>query len=146
MDSDHHPLCVRGNNKRERGRERGIRRRGNWNEVDREQFQEKLEMMEEGKDKLQEEIETEILKIRKIIAEREEKRMNNNRRGRIYALNYLINRQLGKEKGSKMTVIFIDLKAAFDLVDKEMLIKTMRARGVKEELVDRSGGVKLKVE
>lgn len=101
MDSDHHPLCVRGNNKRERGRERGIRRRGNWNEVDREQFQEKLEMMEEGKDKLQEEIETEILKIRKIIAEREEKRMNNNRRGRIYALNYLINRQLGKEKGSK---------------------------------------------
>lgn len=74
--------------------------------------------MEEGEDKLQKEIETEILKIRKIIAEREEKRMNNNRRGRIYALNYLINRQLGKEKG-KMTVIFIDLKAAFDLVDKE---------------------------
>lgn len=63
----------------------------------------------------------------------------------IYALNYLINRQLGKEKG-KMTVIFIDLKVAFDLVDKEMLIKTMRARGVKEELVDRSGEVKLKVE
>lgn len=74
--------------------------------------------MEEGEDELQKEIETEILKIRKIIAEREEKRMNNNRRGRIYALNYLINRQLGKEKG-KMTVIFIDLKAAFDLVDKE---------------------------
>lgn len=71
--------------------------------------------MEEGEDELQKEIETEILKI---IAEREEKRMNNNRRGRIYALNYLINRQLGKEKG-KMTVIFIDLKAAFDLVDKE---------------------------
>lgn len=101
--------------------------------------------MEEGEDELQEEIETEILKIRKILAEREEKRMNNNRRGRIYALNYLINRQLGKEKG-KMIVIFIDLKAAFDLVDKEMLIKTMRARGVKEELVDRSEGVKLKVE
>lgn len=63
----------------------------------------------------------------------------------IYALNYLINRQLGKEKG-KMAVIFIDLKAAFDSVDKEMLIKTMRARGMREELVDRSRGEKLKVE
>lgn len=63
----------------------------------------------------------------------------------IYALNYLINRQLRKEKG-KMAVIFIDLKAAFDSVDKEMLIKTMRARGMREELVDRSGGEKLKVE
>lgn len=45
-----------------------------------------------------------------------------------------------------MAVIFIDLKAAFDSVDKEMLIKTMRARGMKEELVDRSRGEKLKVE
>lgn len=44
-----------------------------------------------------------------------------------------------------MAVIFIDLKAAFDSVDKEMLIKTMRARGMREELVDRSGGKKLKV-
>lgn len=39
----------------------------------------------------------------------------------IYALNYLINRQLVKDKG-KMTVLFIDLKAAFDSVDKERLI------------------------
>lgn len=39
----------------------------------------------------------------------------------IYALNYLINRQLVKEKG-KMTVLFIDLKAAFDSVNKERLI------------------------
>lgn len=72
MDSDHHPLvvCVRGNNKRERGERGGIRRRGKWNEVDREQFQEKLGVMEE------------MLKIRKTIAEREEGRMNNkNRRG-----------------------------------------------------------------
>lgn len=54
----------------------------------------------------------------------------------IYALNYLINRQLGKEKG-KITVLFINLKTAFDSVDKERLIKTLRARGVSEELVDR---------
>lgn len=45
-----------------------------------------------------------------------------------------------------MAVIFIDLKAAFDSVDKEMLIKTMRAREMREELVDKSGGEKLKVE
>lgn len=37
--------------------------------------------MEEGEDELQEEIETEMLKIRKTIAEREEGRMNKNRRG-----------------------------------------------------------------
>lgn len=38
--------------------------------------------MEEGEDELQEEIETEMLKIRKTLAEREEGRMNNkNRRG-----------------------------------------------------------------
>ncbi|XP_071572354.1 uncharacterized protein [Temnothorax nylanderi] len=54
----------------------------------------------------------------------------------IFALNYLVNRQIGKEKG-KMTVFFVDLKAAFDSVDKRVLIKTMRERGVRQGLIDR---------
>jgi len=59
-----------------------MRRRGKWNEEDREQFQEKLGMMEGGEGELQEEIETGMLKIRKTIEKREEGRMDNkNRRG-----------------------------------------------------------------
>ncbi|XP_024877156.1 golgin subfamily A member 6-like protein 22, partial [Temnothorax curvispinosus] len=54
----------------------------------------------------------------------------------IFALNYLVNRQLGKEKG-KMTVFFIDLKAAFDSVDKEVLIRAMTEREVRQGLIDR---------
>ncbi|XP_071648500.1 uncharacterized protein [Temnothorax longispinosus] len=54
----------------------------------------------------------------------------------IFTLNYLINRHLGKEKG-KMTVLFVDLKAAFDSVDKEVLIKAMKERGVRQGLIDR---------
>lgn len=53
----------------------------------------------------------------------------------IYAINYLINRQLGREKG--MFALFIDLKAAFDSVDRGELVSTMRERGVREELMDR---------
>lgn len=34
----------------------------------------------------------------------------------IYALNYIINRQLGRDKGT--IALFIDLKAAFDSVDR----------------------------
>jgi len=34
----------------------------------------------------------------------------------IYTLNYLVNRQLGKEKGG-MIALFINLKAAFDSLE-----------------------------
>ncbi|XP_067217103.1 LINE-1 retrotransposable element ORF2 protein [Linepithema humile] len=54
----------------------------------------------------------------------------------IYVLNYLVNRQLGKKKG-KMTALFIDLKAAFDSVDRGILVGAMRERGVREGLVER---------
>jgi len=53
-----------------------------------------------------------------------------------FTLNYLINRQLGKVKGG-LTVLFVDLKAAFDSVDRDILISTMRERGVREGLIDR---------
>lgn len=55
----------------------------------------------------------------------------------VYILNYLINRQL-REGIKKMTVVYIDLKAAFDSVDKEVLAKIMREKGVKEGLVVKS--------
>lgn len=44
-----------------------------------------------------------------------------------YALNYIINRQIGRKAG-KLTAVFIDLKAAFDSVDKKVLIEAMRER------------------
>ncbi|XP_067207866.1 golgin subfamily A member 6-like protein 22 [Linepithema humile] len=54
----------------------------------------------------------------------------------IYIMNYLVNRQLEKKKG-KMTALFIDLKAAFDSVDRGVLVGAMRERGVREGLVER---------
>ncbi|XP_029680877.1 uncharacterized protein LOC115246303 [Formica exsecta] len=54
----------------------------------------------------------------------------------IYALNYLINREIGK-KGGKMTAVFIDLKAAFDSIERKILIRVMRKRGIREALVKR---------
>lgn len=41
----------------------------------------------------------------------------------IYVLNYVANRQIGRV-GGKLVVMFIDLKAAFDSVDKGVLVET----------------------
>ncbi|XP_024871881.1 uncharacterized protein LOC112454616, partial [Temnothorax curvispinosus] len=46
----------------------------------------------------------------------------------IYVLNYLINRQVNEKKG-KMVVMFVDLKAVFDSVDRRILVEAMRKRG-----------------
>lgn len=54
----------------------------------------------------------------------------------IYVINYLINKQLGK-KGGKMVALFLDLKAAFDSVDRGVLIDAMKESGVREELSKR---------
>jgi len=54
----------------------------------------------------------------------------------IYVLNYLVNRQIHKERG-KLVAFFVDLKAASDSVDREVLGKAMRERGVGEGLVKR---------
>ncbi|XP_077255544.1 uncharacterized protein LOC143893719 [Temnothorax americanus] len=54
----------------------------------------------------------------------------------IYVLNHLINRQVNGKKG-KMVVMFVDLKAAFDSVDRRILVEAMRKRGVREGLVER---------
>ncbi|KAM0728548.1 Retrovirus-related Pol polyprotein from type-1 retrotransposable element R2 [Formica fusca] len=54
----------------------------------------------------------------------------------IYVLNYIVQRQIAKPKG-KVISLFVDLKAAFDTVDKEILIRSIRERGVREGLIER---------
>lgn len=54
----------------------------------------------------------------------------------IYVLNYLINRQVNGKRG-KMVVLFVDLKAGSDSVDRRVLVEEMRKRGVREGLVRR---------
>lgn len=49
----------------------------------------------------------------------------------IYVLNYLVNRQLGR-KGDKMAVMFMDLKAAFNSVERGVSTREIRGRGVRE--------------
>lgn len=44
--------------------------------------------------------------------------------------------QLEKKKG-RMAALFVDLKAAFDSVDRKILVKTMRERGIREGLIVR---------
>jgi len=48
----------------------------------------------------------------------------------IFTLNYFINRQIGR-KGEKLIVVFVDLKAAFDSVDRGILLSALRERGVR---------------
>lgn len=58
-------------------------------------------------------------------------------RGRgSFKLNYLVGRQISKPKG-KLVSFFVDLKAEFDSVDREVLVEILRERGVREGLVER---------
>lgn len=54
----------------------------------------------------------------------------------IYVLNYLVQKQINKEK-RKLVSLFVDLKAAFDTVDREVLIRMLRDRGLREGLTER---------
>jgi len=54
----------------------------------------------------------------------------------IFTLNYFINRQIGR-KGGKLITVFVDLRAAFDSVDRGILLRALRERGVREGLVVR---------
>lgn len=51
----------------------------------------------------------------------------------VFVINYLINRQIGRKRG-KLVALFVDLKAAFDSVDREVLVGTMRECGIREGL------------
>jgi len=56
----------------------------------------------------------------------------------IYVLNYLVNRNISRE-GGKLIALFVDMRAAFDMVNREILLTAMRKRGVREGLVRRCG-------
>jgi len=43
---------------------------------------------------------------------------------------------VGRKKGG-MVAMFVDLKAAFDSVDRKILLNTMKERGIREGLVER---------
>jgi len=53
-----------------------------------------------------------------------------------YIMNYLAQRQIRREK-KKLISVFIDLRAAFDSVDREVLTRALRERGVREGLIER---------
>lgn len=54
----------------------------------------------------------------------------------IYVLNYLVNKKLGMKKG-KVIAMFVDLKAAFDSMDRGVLMEAMRQRGIRKGLIER---------
>lgn len=54
----------------------------------------------------------------------------------IYAMNYLISRQV-KRGGGKIVVVLVDLKAAFDTVDRSVLLRTMRKKRIRRGLIGR---------
>lgn len=54
----------------------------------------------------------------------------------IYVLNYMVNRQIGRE-GEKLVALFVELRAAFDSVDRGVLVEMIRRKGIREGLVRR---------
>jgi len=50
----------------------------------------------------------------------------------VYVINCLINRQLGKGKG--MTALFVDLKTAFDSIDRRVLVESKEEKGIRRSL------------
>lgn len=54
----------------------------------------------------------------------------------IYKLNYLMNRQLRK-RGWKLIILFVDLKAAFDPVNRGVLMEEMKRKGIRKGLIER---------
>lgn len=54
----------------------------------------------------------------------------------IYILQHIIEKELVKEKG-KLFTFFVDLKAAFDKVDRKILWEAMKKLGISPKLIDR---------
>jgi len=67
----------------------------------------------------------------------------------IFVLNYLINRQIGKKEG-KLIAVFVDMRTAFDSLDRGILLSTMRERERERERdegrTDRKGSEAVKKE
>lgn len=54
----------------------------------------------------------------------------------VYVVNHIIKREL-KRKGGKVFGFFMDLRAAFDRVDRRELWKAMETRGIRTGIVER---------
>ena len=54
----------------------------------------------------------------------------------IHTLNYLVNRNLGR-KNEKLIAVFVDFKATYDSVNRKVLWKGMRERGINKGLIER---------
>ena len=54
----------------------------------------------------------------------------------VYVLNYLVNKQVAYKQG-KFVAMFVDLRAAFDSVDRRMLLRALEKRAVKKGLRER---------
>lgn len=54
----------------------------------------------------------------------------------IYVLNFMMNRRVLDNKG-KLVVLFVNMKAAFNSVDRDILLESIRSKGVREGLVVR---------
>ena len=57
----------------------------------------------------------------------------------IYVLNYVIGREL--EKGKEVIAVMVDLKAAFDSVDRGVMRKRLKEEGISKRLRDRIGEI-----
>jgi len=51
----------------------------------------------------------------------------------VYTVNYVANKELSKKSG-KVFAFFVDLKAAFDKVDRRKLNETMKKIGIEDNL------------
>ncbi|XP_071581724.1 uncharacterized protein [Temnothorax nylanderi] len=55
----------------------------------------------------------------------------------VYVLQHVVKRELRK-KGGKVYGFFVDLKAAFDRVDRKVLWEAMEKRGIRKGLIERT--------
>lgn len=55
----------------------------------------------------------------------------------IYVLNYVANKQISRKGGNMVALLFVDIRAAFDSVDKGVLIGMIRKKGIREGLIRR---------
>ncbi|XP_024870720.1 golgin subfamily A member 6-like protein 22 [Temnothorax curvispinosus] len=124
LEEKHNSAIIQERRSREEGNYRGISLLCTAYKVYAEVLRSRLEMESEEKGMVPEN-QTGFRKGRSTI--------NN-----IFVLNHLIQKERRKgDKVEKVYALFADLKAAFDNVDREILWKILREKGIKEQLIRR---------